>query len=129
MFDFNINKNGEFIYNSSISNMDYVYDDNLIEQIAINRINSVEGDWFNTEIGATLEDFLGEPNNNTTTLEIINKIKYALTFDGFISENNLYFIPKIDKTVLEIKVFIKKQYDSGPIIIDVNIDTVSGVII
>lgn len=127
MFDFNINENGELIYNSNIQDVDYIKDDDLIKQISTNRIKSVVGDWFNSRIGANLEEFLGLPNTPSNTNEIINRIENALVYDDFLLESDLYIIPKIDKTNLSLKVFIKGKYSSSPILIDVYIDIVSGV--
>lgn len=127
MFDFNINENGELIYNPNIKDADYINKDDLIKQIATNRIKSITGDWFNSTIGANLEEFLGMPNTPETANDITNRIKTALIYDDFLKENDLYFIPKIDKNVFSLKVFIKGQYGNSPMLIDVVIDIVSGV--
>lgn len=127
MIDFNINENGELIYNSNNQDAEYVSDDSLVRQIAINRIKSIVGDWFNSTIGANLEEFLGMPNNSKTSNEIINRIKTSLIYDDFLLESDLYFIPIIDKTTLSLKVFIKSKHNGSPILIDVEIDIVSGV--
>lgn len=127
MFDFNINENGELLFDSNTSDICCIYDDEVIKQIANNRIKSVVGNWFNSDIGANLEQYLGSPNSITTANGVMKSIENALTYDDFLSESEIYFIPKIDRTVLSIKVFIKSKYNSNPMLIDVTIDIVSGV--
>lgn len=111
MLDFNINEDGELLYNSNTKDIDYVNKDNLIKQIATNRIKSIVGNWFNSTIGANLEEFLGMPNNTKTATEITDRVKSALTYDEFLRESDIYFIPKIDRNIFSLKVFIKAQHD------------------
>lgn len=127
ILDFKIGDIGDLEYNNNTKDIYYVDEDSIIKQIATNRIKSVVGDWFNTTIGANLEEFLGRPNTENTSTDVINKITQSLTYDDFLKESDLYFIPKINKSILEIKLFIKKKFDNGPIIIDVVIDLTSGV--
>lgn len=127
MYDFNITSQGELIYNHLIQDIDKVKDDDLTRQIAINRIKSVVGDWFNTKIGANLEEYIGMPNTPSTSFNIMESIVDALTFDEFLEKSSIYQIPRLDRTNLSIKLFIKKEFENEPIVIDVVIDMSSGV--
>lgn len=127
MFDFKITEKGELIYNNTVQNVDISDNDILTRQIAVNRIKSVTNDWFNEKIGADIEKYIGLPNNNETVKDILSSIRYTLTFDDFLLDSDIYFIPRLDKTTISIKVFIKKRFEYAPIIIDVEIDIVGGV--
>lgn len=127
MFDFNINSVGELIYNNSTQDIDKVENDDLTEQIAVNRIKSVVGDWFNSKIGANLEEYIGMANTPNTSFDVMESIKHSLTFDEFLKDSDIYQVPRIDKTSLSIKLFIKKKFENNPIVIDVVIDISSGV--
>lgn len=127
MFDFSITNSGELIYNHLIQDVDKVEKDDLTKQIAVNRIKSVVGNWFNTKIGANLEKYIGMANTPDTSVEIMESIIDALTFDGFLEKESIYQIPRLDKTNLSIKLFIKKQFENDPIVIDVVVDISSGV--
>lgn len=127
MFDFSITNQGELIYNHFIQDIDRVEKDNLTMQIALNRIKSVVGDWFNTTIGANLEEYIGMPNTPSTSFDVMESILDALTFDDFLEKNSIYQIPRLDKTNLSIKLFIKKEFEDEPIVIDVVVDMSSGV--
>ncbi|MEG1870832.1 MAG: hypothetical protein RR192_02410 [Peptostreptococcaceae bacterium] len=127
MFDFGITENGELLFDNE--NMDALKKDKdeLIKQIAISRIKSVTKDWFNSNIGANLEEFIGTECTEETSNDVINAIIISLTFDQFLKTGSLFFVPKIDKNSISILVFIKKYYGEGPMIINVEIDIVGGV--
>lgn len=127
MVDFNINNVGELVYNNIAQDIEIIEKDYLTEQISVNRIKSIVGDWFNTKIGANLEEYIGMANTPSVSFDIMESIVNSLTFDEFLEESEIYQIPRIDKTNLFIKVFIKKKYESNPIVIDVVIDMSSGV--
>lgn len=126
-FDFKITEKGELLFNGVDQSLGVSKEDDLIKQIAINRIKSITKDWFNTNIGANLEGFIGQPNNEETLKEILDAIKQSLVYDEFLTDRDLYFAPAIKKESISIKVFIKKKFEYGPIIIDVEIDIVGGV--
>lgn len=127
MFDFGITKDGELIFDSEKMDALKIGQDDLIEQISIARIKSVTNDWFNSKIGANLEEFLGFECTETTADMVIDAIIYALTFDNFLEKGNLFFVPKINENSISVLVFIKKIYGEGPMIINVEIDIVGGV--
>ena len=127
MFDFNITNQGELIYNHLTQDIDKVEKDDLTRQIAMNRIRSVTDDWFNSKIGANLEEYIGMANTPNTSFDVMESIINSLTFDDFLKKSDIYQIPRLDKTDLSIKLFIKKEFENDPIVIDVVIDMSSGV--
>lgn len=127
MFDFGITDNGELIFDNSTKDIKKNEDDTLIRQIAVCRIKSVTNDWFNTIIGANLEEFLGYTCSEDTASEIIRAIENSLLLDSFLSKQDLFFVPKIDANFISILVFINSKYGNNPYTINVKIDIVGGV--
>lgn len=128
MFDFCITDNGELIYDNNSNNFLYLNSDDLLRQKCICRIKSVTKDWFNVDyIGSDIEKFLGELNNKNILDLIIESIERALLYDKLVGENSLFFIPKIYKNKIGILIFIKEKRNNNPIVINMEIDIVSGV--
>lgn len=65
----------------------------LISQIIINRVKTMSPDWFYDGIGADLEQLLGKVNNKETALKGAELIKNALTYDGFIKNDDIFVKP------------------------------------
>lgn len=127
MFDFGINDSGELIFNGLVKSIIECKDDGLIRQTSLCRIKSVVGDWFNTNIGANLEQFIGEICNEETSADMVNAIEGSLCNDGFIEKSELFFIPKIEDNSISVLVFINSRLGNKPSIINVTIDVVGGV--
>lgn len=125
MFDFKITDKGEMISSDIDDNSEAVEGDELLRQLALCRIKSVTGDWFNeNDLGSDLEDFLGEINNQHTLKEIVERIQGSLS--DIIPANNIFVIPKANKEVFEFAVFIRTRSEN-PIVINVTLDIVAGV--
>lgn len=127
MFDFKITDNGELEYDNGTGLIENSQEDVFIRQLCVCRIKSVTNDWFNeNELGANLEIFLGQENNEITLKEVTNRIIASIS-DIIENEKNIFIIPKIDMEVLSFIIFIKGTHSKTPIIINVKIDIVSGV--
>lgn len=127
MFDFAITDDGELkfdIHNKDISKSQY---DATFRQNALCRIKSIVTDWFNTDIGANLEEFLGEECNNETAENIISRIKTSLVYDDLLQRDDIYCIPQVESNSISILVFIRGKYSENPSLINVRIDIVGGV--
>ena len=127
MFDFAITDDGELkfdIHNKDISKSDK---DATFRQIALCRIKSIVGDWFNTNIGANLEEFLGEECNGETAEKIISSIKTSLVYDGFMKRDDIYCIPQVESNSISVLVFLRGQYNENPSLINVRIDIAGGI--
>lgn len=127
MFDFGINDDGELLFDGPAKSILTSDKDGLIRQTSLCRIKSVVGDWFNTNIGANLEQFIGEVCNQETATDITSQIENALCYDGFIIKNELFFVPKIEENSISILVFINSMTGGKPSMINVQIDVVGGV--
>jgi hypothetical protein len=90
------------------------------------RLKTYKGDWLlGPECGASLEKFMGEPNNSETG-ELIERYAYnALTHDGFLSDNelNLDAIP-IDRNT--VSLFVEAVYNDEPISLVANLELREG---
>lgn len=127
VFDFGITDNGELIFDNQTKDIDKNKDDGMIRQNAVCRIKSIVGDWFNTNIGANLEEFLGEVCCEATANDIIDAIENALVYDGFLEKKELFFVPQINANSISVLVFINSRYGNDPNTINVKIDIVGGV--
>lgn len=127
MFDFGMTDNGELRFDNQTKDIDKNEDDGMIRQIAVCRIKSVMGDWFNTNIGANLEEFLGQVCNETTANSIIDAIETSLVYDNFLLKKELFFVPQIEANSISVLVFINSRYGNNPNTINVKIDIVGGV--
>ena len=74
MFDFAITDDGELKFDIHNKDVSKSQKDAITRQIALCRIKSIVEDWFNTDIGANLEEFLGKECNNKTADDIIKRI-------------------------------------------------------
>ena len=127
MFDFKITDDGELDL-SIDGKLMYAETDILLRQQAVCRIKSVMNDWFNVpELGANIEEFLGEVNNQDTANEITDRIIDALS--DIIRKDNVFIVPKVNKEDLFFIVFLRGNTSKTPIVINVKVDIVSGVII
>lgn len=125
MFDFKISDSGELISSDINNNLDTAKGDDLVRQLALCRIKSVTGDWFNEyNLGANLEDFLGDVNNQNTLKEIVERIEDSLA--DIVPRDSVFIIPRVNKEVFEFAVFIR-TYSEKPIVINVTLDIVAGV--
>lgn len=125
--DFRISEDGELEYDNTIGDSQYVMKDDLVKQICINRIKSITDDWFNTNIGANLEQFLGHKSNTETHNKIVNAIINSLTHDNFLSKDDIFIIPKADKYKIENIIFIKSQHGGKRFQIELTLDLVGEI--
>lgn len=127
IFDFAISDSGELKFDISTKDIAETQEDGMVRQIALCRIKSIVNDWFNTTIGANLEEFIGEACNETTAKNVISAIENSLSYDGFLSKKDIYCISQVQKNSIGILVFINSQYGDSPSLINVRIDVVGGV--
>ena len=126
MFDFAITDDGELKFDIHNKDISKSQKDATSRQIALCRIKSIVGNWFNTNIGANLEEFLGEECNSETAENIISRIKTSLVYDGFLQRDDIYCIPQVESNSISILVFIRGE-NENPSLINVRIDIVGGV--
>jgi hypothetical protein len=128
MFDFKITDSGELYYDNNTSELVKAESDDKLRQQCICRIKSVTNDWFNdNRIGANLESFLGEPNNQDTATSVMTSITDSLMYNNLVKKSNVFIIPKVDRNFMSFVVFIRGIASKTPIAINVEIDIISGV--
>ena len=127
MFDFGITDNGELIFDNQNKDINKNQKDGLVRQIALCRIKSVVGDWFNTTIGANLDEFIGYVCNENTCNLIMDAVEDAVIYADFMARKELFFMPKVDANSISILVFINSREGKEPSMINVTIDIVGGV--
>jgi hypothetical protein len=101
--------------------------DEFLLQSARNRIKSIKKDWFYDNIGADMEEILGEPNTREVSEVGKGKIIEALTCDGLFSSDEIYIkaAPTSRNAILYIVVL--KTKSGSPIVLNVTLDLAKGV--
>ena len=95
------------------------YDDPLrsLHQEIRTRVMSAVGDWRNyPEIGASLEDYVGEPNNKITAEAIKTRIVTSITRNGLVNNSDLkvqYAPIDIDKLMVRISIRVAPTAKNG----------------
>lgn len=105
-----------------------VYDIDYIKQQVKIRIKTMKPDWFFDDIGSNLEELLGKPNSKDTAKKGLDLIRKALTYDEFLSNDDIYLKPvPVDKESILYFIFIKTPYASEPISFKANIALSAGI--
>lgn len=99
---------GDLILDSSGDIKTTALPENAMENIAINRVKAVSGDWGYSSFGANLMTFIGQQNTRENADKIKKNIIFALTADGLIS-----------RTALNVRI-VPVTKDSVSIFISVN---------
>ena len=125
-FDFSISESGDLILNDKNDIMKSSYD-NLRIQRLICAIKSISNDWYGDNIGANLEQYLGESLNQELVGQIVDSIYFAAISTNIIRKEEVYVIPNVVNTNIELSIFLKKTNGNSSYLIKVNFDMVSGV--
>lgn len=101
--------NGDFLLGDQGDLQDTMYDtlQSVIDQVNIVCASSY-GDWFvYPGRGASIDDFVGEPNNKQTANRLHDRIRVSLTSMGLVDENdlNINIVPvSIHKLLIIIQI-------------------------
>jgi hypothetical protein len=99
-----------------------------VVQSIYNRLKSVSADWFYDQVGADLEDFLGQPNSSETGAAVEERIISALTGDGLLApEDLLVKVVPAGETQLACFVFARLAGAERPFSFRVTVDLEGGV--
>ena len=105
--DLMMTDDGELVLNAK-GDLAIVYGDEEIAQEVLFRLKTTGGDWLlSPSIGASLEDFIGQPNTEIVHAAIEERVKRALSFDDLLYFPNVSAIP-----VTENEVFILVEFNS-----------------
>lgn len=129
MFDIFLTADGDFEITNT-GDLRLVTDNDLIAQYVRCVLDSSSPDWFYDEVGADLEDYLGEPNTRQTAESAKQKILTALTRDGLIAQEDILVeaVP-ISKTEIRFFVFINSGNPDLPMGFDVSLQLGAGAIV
>lgn len=107
MIDIKMTVDGDLVVNED-GDLDLVYGDDQVAQEVLFRLKTTKGDWtLSPYCGASLEDFIGQPNTPLTHALIENQVIEAIT------RNNLVLIPNVRAVpVGENEVFILVEFGS-----------------
>jgi len=95
------------------------YDDPLrsLHQEVRTRVMSAVGDWrIYPELGASIEDYVGEPNTKITAEAVKTRVTAAITRNGLVSNSDLkvQYVPiDIDKLMLRISIRVAPTARNG----------------
>lgn len=133
-FDFGFTPSGELIVDKDSHDIQKTSDNDLLIQLAYNRIKSISHNWFVDEVGADLEELIGKP----CTQEIIEygkaKIIEVLTFDSLWADDNIFIKSEIKNNTfvlyyIYLKLFQEETEETYSVEIVAELDLVKGVFI
>lgn len=134
--DFFLTENGDLSINQEYDGeggftnfIDTKEQDELRNQIAMCRIVSVSHDWFYDNIGADLEQIIGEPVS-TNTLRIGKELIFdSLVKDEFIESDELIIEDFLTSSnSIGYNVFIRQKYNTNMyMLFKVTLDLIKGV--
>jgi hypothetical protein len=126
-FDIKLTEDGDFEIAPN-GDLAVVTDNDLLAQYVRCVLENVSVDWFYDNIGADLEDYLGEPNTRDTADAAAAQIQTALLKGGLISANDILIQPvPISKTEIRFFVFINTGNPQLPMGFDVSLKLGAGV--
>lgn len=105
-----------------------IYELDYVKQQVTNRVRTMNPDWFYDKIGSDLELILGEPNTITTAEEGLTLIRRCLTFDGFMTNEDIYIkpVPASQESIFYY-LFIKTPFTKDPLKFIVDIALSAGI--
>lgn len=85
-----------------------VYDDEVTAETILFRLKTYAGDYELSPIcGASLEDFIGEPNTEALGREVEQRVLLALTHDGYLNPDSLTIrVSPLSRTAILIVITV-----------------------
>ena len=124
--DIKITSDGDFVLDSS-ADFEYATDTEFIKQIVMTRVKTMKPDWFYDNVGANLEELLGKDNTKDTAELGATNIINALTYDGFLTSDDIYIKPSpVDEFTIVYVMAIRIE-DMEPLVFKVDIALSSGI--
>lgn len=128
MIDLKMDDNGDLVL-SDKGDLALVFGDEQIAQEVLFRLKTTAGDWtLSPQIGASLEDFIGEPNTEYTLAAIENRVEKALTFDSLLIGPEITAITIGPNEVLVVVEFGSIELDNRVIQVTSGLDLQKGVV-
>lgn len=125
-FDFSITESGELILDED-NDIKKTSKDDLRIQRVICAIKSISSDWYNDNIGADLEQYIGEQISQELINSFVSSIYSAVIATNAVAKEDLFIVPNVYKTSIILSIFLKKINSNSSYNISVNFDMVKGV--
>lgn len=101
--------------------------DYISQQVKI-RVKTVNSDWFFDDLGADMEQLLGQPNTIGTAEKGISLIRNCLTYDNFLTNDDIYIKPMpTDVDNVSFFLFIKTPFTEKPLSFEIAVALSAGV--
>lgn len=101
--------------------------DYISQQVKI-RVKTVNSDWFFDDLGADMEQLLGQPNTIGTAEKGISLIRNCLTYDSFLANDDIYIKPMpTDVDNVSFFLFIKTPFTEKPLSFEIAVALSAGV--
>lgn len=115
-------------YQQDTCEITYVEKLEYIKQQILVRVRTMNPDWFYDKIGSDLEELLGKVNSKDTAQQGIDKIRNCLTYDSFLSNDDIYIKPvPADYDTVAYFIFVKTTFTDEPIAFVANIALSAGI--
>lgn len=101
--------------------------DYISQQVKI-RVKTVNSDWFFDDLGADMEQLLGQPNTKGTAEKGISLIRNCLTYDSFLANDDIYIKPiPTDVDNVSFFLFVKTPFTEKPLSFEIAVALSAGV--
>jgi len=127
MKDFKITDDGMFVIAASSGDLEMVEGDAALAQQIIFRLKTFKGDWtLSPDCGASLEQFIGQPNTRSTRNLIEQAIKSELARGGLVISPTVTCIQLSEEEVYILVEFASIETSGKKLQIDSQLDLRTG---
>lgn len=129
--DLMLTEDGDLFVDVKTNDLAVVQKQSYIAQTARNLIKITDPEWIDyqiEDIGANLEDLIGQPNTQETAIEGIQRIVGVLTMGGLLTTDEIYVKPvPVSRQYIAFYVFIKIPDVAQPLGFEVLFNLATGV--
>ena len=127
-FDIEFTDDGDLKLDTFEKDFNVVSENDYISQQVKVRVKSVNPDWFFDDLGADMEQLLGMPNTKDTAQKGISLIRNCLTYDRFLTNDDVYIKPMpLDVDNVSFFLFIKTPFSDKPLSFEVAVALSAGI--
>lgn len=127
-FDVGLTDDGDLDLDSLNKEFTVVSENDYISQQVKIRVKTVNSDWFFDDLGADMEQLLGMPNTKDTAQKGISLIRNCLTYDRFLTNDDIYIKPMpLDVDNVSFFLFVKTPFTEKPLSFEVAVALSAGI--
>ena len=127
-FDIELTDDGDLKLDTFEKDFNVVSENDYISQQVKIRVKSVNPDWFFDDLGADMVQLLGMPNTKDTAQKGISLIRNCLTYDRFLTNDDVYIKPMpLDVDNVSFFLFIKTPFSDKPLSFEVAVALSAGI--